>query len=717
MSELRFGRVPNLRRFGILPRVASLALLISIGLAWPSPAQDFEQLGKDLSSGDRDVRREAAFQLRELGAKSLPALPALIGALRDDDEQVAARAITAIARIGPEAGEAIPALIDIMDPERRRYNGQVIYRSAYALSEIGKQAVDPLREALKSSRDGQRSGAALALQLMGAPAAPAIPELIRALHDGESEVALAAAEALGAIGKPALEPLQRDLKESSKAAAVYAIGLIGKPAAGASVQLLELIAASKEDDALHAEILQALGAIEVPFAQLKAPLRAALTGESDAVRRAAASVLLSYPQPGEHSLPALKAWLADESAGLRSRAVWVVGQFGADAADLAADLIGQLEKGDDVETITAALAGLGSRASGAVMQAVAETPLAELQNGEPHWARTVLKSSGPLALPALETALDSEHASIRFVALDGLTALGKIARPLVPRFRKATSDPEPAVRLAALIALESAGAEAQRLATILHRRCADESGAVRAVAVRLLGQGGDRDPQAFELIDQALADSDAAVRRAAIAALGKFGAGAEGSVPKLLELASGADAQTKLAILKTLSVVGTRAGDALPLVKESLSDADPQVRGAAIAALVAIEPDGESLPEVLSKMLADDDQAVRHPAIRGLGQRGEAAKSAAPQLFALLEDAEDRAPALEALGRIRSRDVDLYIVALENSEPRVRLFACEALGRLGKEAEKAIPQLESARKDRYDFVRQRADDALRRIRR
>jgi hypothetical protein len=46
----------------------------------------------------------------------------------------------------------------------------------------------------------------------------------------------------------------------------------------------------------------------------------------------------------------------------------------------------------------------------------------------------------------------------------------------------------------------------------------------------------------------------------------------------------------------------------------------------------------------------------------------------------------------------------------------VRLFACESLGRIGPEAERAIPKLEKVKRDRYDFVRRRAEDAIRRIR-
>ena len=242
-------------------------LAVLFGLAPACGAQDFARLEKDLQSGDHHVRREAAFELRELGAEALPALPALIGALGDDDEQVAARAVTAIARIGPKASPAIPALIDTMDPEGRRYDEQVVYRAAYALSEIGEASVGPLREALRDRSGRRRAGAALALELIGAGASAAIPELLIALHDDGPEVRRAAAEALGVIGEPALEPLRKDLGESSEdpTATVLALGLIGRPAREASAEMLALFANDSTGDELRGTILTALGAMEVPF--------------------------------------------------------------------------------------------------------------------------------------------------------------------------------------------------------------------------------------------------------------------------------------------------------------------------------------------------------------------------------------------------------------------------------------------------------------------
>ena len=695
----------------------SLLLFVALLVAQTSVAQDLEELQEGLKSGDRNERREAAFQLRELGAKAQPALPSLIEALDDEDEQVAARVVTAIARIGPDAADAIPALIKGLDPERRRYDEQVVFRTAYALSQIGTPAVAPLREALKSSSSHRRSGAAQALQLIGEPSAPAVPELIVAIHDDESEVSRAAAEALAAIGDRALGPLREDLKKSPTIAGVRAIGSMGAAAAGAKEQLLGMLGADSGEADLRAAIIEALGAIEVPFESLEAPLLTALKSDAEVERRAAANVLLTYPDPSKHSLSSLKSWMASGDSLVRVRSAWVVGQFGSDAAGLAPDLIALLEIGEEQEAITSALAGLGPGASGAILKAVESTPIAELKDPEkPHWARTALKAYGPLAMPALEKALASESVQSRFVALDALGSLGKIAQPLVPVFRRATNDAEPAVRLAALNALDLTGADGTRLTTILHRRCSDPAAEVRAVAIRMLGQHGGNDRQAFGLVDKALSDKDPAVRLAAIVSLENFGAEAEASIPQLLELAGGAETETRLAILKVLRSVGSAGSEALPFVREMLDSSDPAVRGAAVTALVAIAPGGDDLTEVLAGMLADKEEVVRHAAIEGLGRRGEAAIPVAPQLFALLETESDRDKILEALRRIRSRDVDLYVGALKSSEPRVRLFACEALGRLGKDAEKAIPQLEEAKKDRYDFVRRRAQDAIRRIR-
>jgi HEAT repeat protein len=61
---------------------------------------------------------------------------------------------------------------------------------------------------------------------------------------------------------------------------------------------------------------------------------------------------------------------------------------------------------------------------------------------------------------------------------------------------------------------------------------------------------------------------------------------------------------------------------------------------------------------------------------------------------------------------VRVRDVDLYISILDNEEPLVRLFACQALRRAGKDARKAEPEIRKLTSDKYDYVRREARRAL-----
>jgi HEAT repeat protein len=71
------------------------------------------------------VRREAAFQLGRIGKDGKDAVPALIKALDDSDQQVSSLAISALANIGPDATEAIPALLEGLKTRRGRASGTV----------------------------------------------------------------------------------------------------------------------------------------------------------------------------------------------------------------------------------------------------------------------------------------------------------------------------------------------------------------------------------------------------------------------------------------------------------------------------------------------------------------------------------------------------------------------------------------------------------------
>lgn len=69
-----------------------------------------EQVIPQLQARTPSERRQAADALVVLGADARPAVPALIEALKDEDEGVRLRAARALGVIGPEARAALPAL-------------------------------------------------------------------------------------------------------------------------------------------------------------------------------------------------------------------------------------------------------------------------------------------------------------------------------------------------------------------------------------------------------------------------------------------------------------------------------------------------------------------------------------------------------------------------------------------------------------------------------
>ena len=146
-------------------------------------------------------RQDARFRkqlVEALGAVGTPAVPLLIQALGDWDEDVCRAAAEALGAIGDP--QAIPALIQALGDDE----SWVRAAAARALGAIGDpQAVPALIQALGDGWDDVRRAAAEALVKIGTPAVPA---LIQALGHRYSAVRRAAARALGELGDPQAVP-------------------------------------------------------------------------------------------------------------------------------------------------------------------------------------------------------------------------------------------------------------------------------------------------------------------------------------------------------------------------------------------------------------------------------------------------------------------------------------------------------------------------------
>ena len=137
---------------------------------------DILRLIHDLQHQSTDVRIRAAHALARIGRDANQAVPALAKALRDESGSVRIRAAHALLRIGPGAREAVPALIKALQqpPQSGRpvlnIDSRVQTYAAEALGEIGsdaRAAIPALRELVQLENPSVKHAAAEALRRIG----------------------------------------------------------------------------------------------------------------------------------------------------------------------------------------------------------------------------------------------------------------------------------------------------------------------------------------------------------------------------------------------------------------------------------------------------------------------------------------------------------------------------------------------------------------------
>ena len=173
-----------------IPERAPLTLPISAKQVPPSSTYDCP--GKTGAPFGRVWPRAVLDGLAELWG-----IQALTQTLEDEDEDVREAAIQALGEIGPQAVEAVPALIDTLQEHE---DHDVREAGAEVLGMIGpdaKEAVPALIQTLEEDF-WVREAAAEALGEIG-PEEGVVPALIQALEDAGPSVSRSAADALEAI--------------------------------------------------------------------------------------------------------------------------------------------------------------------------------------------------------------------------------------------------------------------------------------------------------------------------------------------------------------------------------------------------------------------------------------------------------------------------------------------------------------------------------------
>ncbi len=352
-----------------------------------------------------------------------------IAALREEDGQARQDAVRALARIGAAAVRPLIASLKDDSPAVRLYAAQALGLIADA------RAVTPLIAALNDPRPEVRVQVAAALGRMkdGRAFQPLAGAL---LSDREGSVRLQAVKGLGELRDArAVQPLISVLGDDDpdiRAAAVTALGLLGRPAFGA------LAAALGDKDARRRQhAAQALGEIRDPRAI--APLIAIMKDADPNVRFRAYQAL---GRIGEPAVDPLIAALRDGHPWIRLNAVYALKEIG-DARAMG-PLISALQDRAGEEDLNALLhfRGQAAEALAGIGAPAVEPLIALLQESKDRYvyffaAGVLRRIKDPRSVPPLIAALASQDDTRRYVAAQSFSDIldPRAVEPLIAVLR------------------------------------------------------------------------------------------------------------------------------------------------------------------------------------------------------------------------------------------------------------------------------------------
>ena len=118
---------------------------------------------------------------------------------------------------------------------------------------------------------------------------------------------------------------------------------------------------------------------------------------------------------------------------------------------------------------------------------------------------------------------------------------------------------------------------------------------------------------------------------------------------------------------------------------------------------------------MLAAALDDVDAEVRKSTAAAIVPLGDKLGDAGPKLTGMLKSDRDRELALATLRQVRVRDLNLLKEVLTFPHPEAKIYACEAIGRMGKDGKEAASALEPLMKESNEEVYRAARRAMRAI--
>jgi HEAT repeat protein len=361
-AVVAYANLQELAKDDTIPEIKKAASTAMRQIGAPKKSDVQTILIPALSNNNPNYRASAIVCLWMLYRDARSAVGPLSKALSDPDATVRGTAAFALAAIGPEAVEAVPALIKALQSQG---DETLRFRAAYALGEIGpkaKEAIEPLKAALDDKKPAVRLHAAQALWSIDPKAEELVPALTRLLDDKELDTNLlvAAVETLSKMGShspadaklldlvrtktiPALTRLIGDSDEALQLSAINALGGFGVEAREGIPKLIDMLREANAETRLAS--IDALVRIATAEKEAKVPIRAktafaslAFLGKVDnnpAVARAANMAMTRIGQPVGADVPDLLLVAGDKNQPLiyRASAAQVLTLIGTDAKD------------------------------------------------------------------------------------------------------------------------------------------------------------------------------------------------------------------------------------------------------------------------------------------------------------------------------------------------------------------------------------------------
>jgi HEAT repeat protein len=265
---------------------------------------------------DHSVRSAAAEALGKMGPIAEPAVPALLRATKDANPFVRLDSAIAIWKIEGNSAPCVPVFIGLLTQRWETRHARLLRAAtAEALGEIGpdaRQAIPALIQVLTSGEGEARDQAVGALGKMGPVARAAEPELLKALNEEDAFFRIKVAEALARIGGPrtpviwALVDVVKDASHPpfARELAMQALESCGPRAEGSTVALIEARSDSNPlVSGLAGEVLASLA----PESSRNpvATLNAAMTSKDPHLRVVAAEGLWRISGQAEQAIPVL----------------------------------------------------------------------------------------------------------------------------------------------------------------------------------------------------------------------------------------------------------------------------------------------------------------------------------------------------------------------------------------------------------------------------